>query len=83
MTKMNFNDFAKCYCGTNDREEQIEELKDALINVDTDCQISEAELNKLFDTKCQIRQVYFEPNDYFDIVINGTWACMSIIKIII
>jgi len=82
MATIKFNDFAERYCGTNDRAEQIEELSLSLINVDNNDEISDAELNELFDTECQIMQKYFEPNDYFDIIINEKWICTSIISII-
>ena len=84
MAKMNFNDFAEHYCGTADRKEQIPILLDALLYDVEDGvnEISEAELMELFDTECQIEQNYFEPNDYYDIIINGKYYCMSLIKII-
>lgn len=84
MAKIEFNDFAERYCGTSDRAEQIEQLMDALIKDElfTNDQISKNELDKLFDTECLIEQTYFAPNDYYDILINGTWACMSLEKII-
>lgn len=81
-TKIQFNEFAKQYCGIDNREEQIQLLKDSLISYDTNDEITEAELNELFDTECQIEQTYFEPNDYFDIIINKMWACMSLVRII-
>ena len=84
MAKMNFNDFAECYCGTADRKEQIPILLDALLYYVEDGvnEISEAELMELFDTECQIEQTYFEPNDYYDVNINNMYTCMSLIKII-
>ena len=45
-------------------------------------EISEEELSELFDTECQIEQNYFEPNDYYDIIINGKYYCMSLEKMI-
>lgn len=84
MAKMNFNDFAERYCGTADRKEQIPILLDALLYDVEDGvnEISNEELSELFDTECQIEQNYFEPNDYYDIIINGKYYCMSLIKII-
>ena len=84
MAKMNFNDFAECYCGTADRKEQIPILLDALLYDVEDGvnEISEKELSELFDTECQIEQTYFEPNDYYDVNINNMYTCMSLIKII-
>ena len=82
MAKMNFNDFAECYCGTNDRAEQIEQLKDALLVRNTIKEVDEADILELFDTECQIEQTYFEPNDYYDVNINNMYTCMSLIKII-
>ena len=84
MAKMNFNDFAECYCGTADRKEQIPILLDALLYDVEDGvnEISEKELSELFDTECQIEQTYFKPNDYYDVNINNMYTCMSLIKII-
>ena len=82
MAKMNFNDFAERYCGTNDRAEQIEQLKDALLVRNTIKEVDEADILELFDTECQIEQTYFEPNDYYDVNINNMYTCMSLIKII-
>lgn len=84
MAKMNFNDFAERYCGTANREEQIPILLDALLYDVEDGvnEISKEELLELFDTECQIEQNYFEPNDYYDIIINGKYYCMGLIKII-
>lgn len=82
MAKMNFNDFAERYCGTNDRAEQIEQLKDALLVRNTIEEVDEADILELFDTECQIEQTYFEPNDYYDVTINNMYTCMSLIKII-
>ena len=84
MAKMNFNDFAERYCGTANREEQIPILLDALLYDVEDGvnEISEEELSELFDTECQIEQSYFEPNDYYDIIINGKYYCMSLEKMI-
>jgi len=84
MAKMNFNDFAERYCGTANREEQIPILLDALLYDVEDGvnEISEKELSELFDTECQIEQNYFEPNDYYDIIINGKYYCMSLEKMI-
>lgn len=82
MAKMNFNDFAERYCGTNDRAEQIEQLKDALLVRNTIEEVDEADILELFDTECQIEQTYFEPNDYYDVNINNMYTCMSLIKII-
>ena len=84
MAKIKFNDFAELYCGTADRKEQIPILLDALLYDVEDGvnEISEEELSELFDTECQIEQNYFEPNDYYDIIINGKYYCMSLIKII-
>ena len=82
MAKMNFNDFAERYCGTNDRAEQIEQLKDALLVRNTIKEADEADILELFDTECQIEQTYFEPNDYYDVNINNMYTCMSLIKII-
>ena len=82
MAKMNFNDFAERYCGTNDRTEQIEQLKNALLVRDTIEEVDEADILELFDTECQIEQTYFEPNDYYDVNINNMYTCMSLIKII-
>lgn len=82
MAKMNFNDFAAKYCGTNDRAEQIEQLKDALLVRNTIEEVDEADILELFDTECQIEQTYFEPNGYYDVNINNMYTCMSLIKII-
>ena len=82
MAKMNFNDFAEHYCGTNDRAEQIEQLKDAMLVRNTNKEVDEADILELFDTECQIEQTYFEPNDYYDVNINNMYTCMSLIKII-
>lgn len=84
MATIKFNDFAECYCGTADRKKQIPILLDALLYDVEDGvnEISEEELSKLFDTECQIEQTYFEPNDYYDIKINGKYYCMSLEKII-
>ena len=82
MAKMNFNDFAERYCGTNDRAEQIEQLKDAMLVRNTIKEVDEADILELFDTECQIEQTYFEPNDYYDVNINNMYTCMSLIKII-
>ena len=82
MAKMNFNDIAERYCGTNDRAEQIEQLKDALLVRNTIEEVDEADILELFDTECQIEQTYFEPNDYYDVNINNMYTCMSLIKII-
>ena len=82
MAKMNFNDFAERYCGTNDRAVQIEQLKDALLVRNTIKEVDEADILELFDTECQIEQTYFEPNDYYDVNINNMYMCMSLIKII-
>ena len=82
MAKMNFNDFAERYCGTNDRAEQIEQLKDAMLVSNTIKEVDEADILELFDTECQIEQTYFEPNDYYDVNINNMYTCMSLIKII-
>lgn len=84
MAKMNFNDFAERYCGTANREEQIPILLDALLYDVEDGvnEISEEELSELFDTECQIEQNYFEPNGYYDIIINGKYYCMSLEKMI-
>ena len=82
MAKMNFNDFAERYCGTNDRAEQIQQLKDALLVRNTIEEVDEADILELFDTECQIEQTYFEPNDYYDVNINNMYTCMSLIKII-
>ena len=84
MAKMNFNDFAEHYCGTADRKEQISILLDALLYDVEDGvnEISEEELSELFDIECQIEQTYFEPNDYYDIIINGKYYCMSLEKMI-
>ena len=84
MAKMNFNDFAERYCGTANREEQTPILLDALLYDVEDGvnEISEEELSELFDTECQIEQNYFEPNDYYDIIINGKYYCMSLEKMI-
>lgn len=82
MAKMNFNDFAAKYCGTNNRAEQISILLDCLLTMDCQNEVSEEELSALFDTECQIEQTYFEPNDYYDTIINGNFYCMSLIKII-
>ena len=82
MAKMNFNDFAERYCGTNDRAEQIEQLKDALLVRNTIEEVDEADILELFDTECQIEQTYFEPNDYYDININNMYTCMSLEKMI-
>lgn len=82
MAKMNFNVFAERYCGTNDRAEQIEQLKDALLVRNTIEEVDEADILELFDTECQIEQTYFEPNDYYDVNINNMYTCMSLIKII-
>lgn len=82
MKKFNFNDFAERYCGTNDRAEQIEQLKDALLVRNTIEEVDEADILELFDTECQIEQTYFEPNDYYDVNINNMYTCMSLIKII-
>ena len=82
MAKMNFNDFAERYCGTNDRAEQIEQLKDALLVKNTIEEVDEADILELFDTECQIEQTYFEPNDYYDININNMYTCMSLEKMI-
>lgn len=82
MAKIKFNDFAERYCGTNDRAEQIEQLKDALLVRNTIEEVDEADILELFDTECQIEQTYFEPNDYYDVNINNMYTCMSLIKII-
>lgn len=82
MATIKFNDFAERYCGTNDRAEQIEQLKDALLVRNTIEEVDEADILELFDTECQIEQTYFEPNDYYDVNINNMYTCMSLIKII-
>ena len=79
-----FSEFAKCYCGTDNKVEQIEQLKDALIDLE-DNEISEAQIKKMYDQEVTICQEYFEPNDYWDIEIafeGMCFVCMSLIKII-
>ena len=82
MAKIKFNEFAAKYCGTNDRAEQIEQLKDALLVRNTIEEVDEADILELFDTECEIEQTYFEPNDYYDVNINDMYTCMSLVKII-
>lgn len=82
MATIKFNDFAERYCGTNDRAEQFQILMDAFTTVNDDEWITWEQLRELFDKEVQIEQSYFEPNDYYDIIINNTYACMSLEKMI-
>lgn len=85
MATIKFNDFAERYCGTANREEQIPILLDALIYdvEDGTNELDEKELLDLYEQdKVQIEQTYFEPNGYYDIIINRKYYCASIKKII-
>ena len=75
MKKFNFNEFAQFYCGTNNRAEQIQEFKDALISVETNDEISEAELMELFGTECEIEQEMDYDHGLYELTINGKWFC--------
>lgn len=81
MAMIKFDDFAERYCGTNDRAEQLEILKDNMLTESLD-EVSKEDITELFGTECQIEQDYFEPNDYYDVTINGKYTCMSLISII-
>lgn len=81
MKKINFNKFAQLYCGTNNRNLQIEILCDNLLKNNNE--INKCELLNLFDNECEISQKYFKFNDYYDTYIkinNIEYYCMSNIK---
>lgn len=77
-TKIQFNEFAKQYCGTDNREEQIQILKDSLISCETNDEITETELLELFDSEVEYQASLEEYHGYLDIRINEIWECMSI-----
>ena len=82
LKKINFNYFAQIYCGTNNRNEQINILCDSLLK--NDDEINKSELLNLFDKDCEISQKYFKFNDYYDTYIkinNNVYYCMSLVKI--
>lgn len=82
MKKLNFDEFAERYCGTANREEQTPILLDALISVETNDEISEAELMELFGTECEIEQEMDYDHGFYELTINGKWFCYCVEDII-
>ena len=79
---IDFNKFASFLTGSNNREEQINTLKDSLISV-KDCEeISECELLQMFDKKCEISQTLEPFHNFYTIRINNIWECDSVLKIL-
>lgn len=83
---INFNKFAQIYTGYKKCEKaQIDILKNSLVSVNECKEISKCELMQMFDKKCEIEQNFIKFNDYYSvykIIIDGKWACDSMIKII-
>ena len=82
IKKVNFTDFSQIYTGLNNRDEIVNELKDALVNVKTNEYIKECEIFELFDKECEISQTLEPFHMYYTILINNIWECDSVLKIL-